>query len=53
MCVASTSAISNLEKDTPDNIRWFAAPLPGHKTNDQLYYGTNVAVYNTGTPEEN
>lgn len=52
MCVASTSAISNLEKDTPDNIRWFAAPLPGHKTNDQLYYGTNVAVYNTGTPEE-
>ena len=26
--------------------------MPGHKTNDQLYYGTNVAVYNTGTPEE-
>ena len=52
MCVASTSAIANLEKDTPEDIKWFAAPLPGHKTNEQLYYGTNVAVYNSGTPEE-
>lgn len=52
MCVASTSAISSIEKDTLEGIEIFAAPLPGHKTNDQLYYGTNVAVYNTGTPEE-
>jgi multiple sugar transport system substrate-binding protein len=52
MCVASTSAISNIEKDTMEGINIFAAPLPGNKTNDQLYYGTNVAVYNTGTPEE-
>lgn len=52
MCIASTSAISNIEKDTLDGINIFAAPLPAHKTNDQLYYGTNVAVYNTGTPEE-
>ncbi|WMM25895.1 ABC transporter substrate-binding protein [Tissierella sp. MB52-C2] len=52
MCVASTSAISTIEKSTLEGINIFAAPLPGHKTNDQLYYGTNVAVYNTGTPEE-
>lgn len=52
MCVASTSAISNIEKNTLEGINLFAAPLPSHKTNDQLYYGTNVAVYNTGTPEE-
>lgn len=52
MCVASTSAISTIEKNTPEDINIFAAPLPAHKTNDQLYYGTNVAVYNTGTPEE-
>lgn len=52
MCVASTSAISTIEKSTLEGINLFAAPLPAHKTNDQLYYGTNVAVYNTGTPEE-
>lgn len=52
MCVASTSAISTIEKNTLEGINLFAAPLPGYKTNDQLYYGTNVAVYNTGTPEE-
>ncbi|MSU03320.1 ABC transporter substrate-binding protein [Tissierella pigra] len=52
MCVASTSAISTIEKDTLEGVNLFAAPLPGHKTNDQLYYGTNVAVYNTATPEE-
>lgn len=52
MCVASTSAISTIEKNTLEGINIFAAPLPAHKTNDQLYYGTNVAVYNTGTPEE-
>lgn len=52
MAVASTSAISNIERDTLEGIKIFAAPLPGHKTNDQLYYGTNVALYNTGTPEE-
>lgn len=52
MCVASTSAISNIEKDTIEGINISAAPLPGYKTDDQLYYGTNVAVYNTGTPEE-
>lgn len=52
MCIASTSAISNIEKDTMEGINIFAAPLPAYKTNDQLYYGTNVAVYNTGTPEE-
>lgn len=52
MCVASTSALSSLEKDTVEGVNWFLAPLPAHKTNDQLYYGTNIAVYNTGTPEE-
>lgn len=52
MCVASTSAISNIEKDTIEGINISAVPLPGYKTDDQLYYGTNVAVYNTATPEE-
>lgn len=26
-----------------------AAALPGHKTDDQLYYGTNVAVFDSAT----
>jgi multiple sugar transport system substrate-binding protein len=52
MCVASTSAISRIDKDAVEGLNWFAAPLPGNKTNDQLYYGTNIAVFNTGTPEE-
>lgn len=52
MAVAYTSAISTIEKSTLEGINIFAAPLPAHKTNDQLYYGTNVATFNTGTPEE-
>lgn len=52
MCVASTSSIPYIEKDMPENVKWFAAPLPTHTTKDQLYYGTNVAVYNTSTPEQ-
>lgn len=52
MCVASTSAIPYLEKDSIEGLNWFAAPLPGHKTNDQLFYGTNVTVFNTLSPEE-
>lgn len=52
MCVASTSAIPYIEKGAIDGLNWFAAPLPGYKTNDQLFYGTNVAVFNTNSPEE-
>lgn len=51
MCVASTSSIPYIQADMPADVKWFAAPLPAHKTNDQLYYGTNVAVFNTVTPE--
>ena len=52
MAVASTSAIPYIESDAIEGLNWFAAPLPGHKTNDQLFYGTNVAVFNTVSPEE-
>lgn len=52
MCVASTSSIPYIEKDMPGDVKWFAAPLPAYKTNDQLYYGTNVAVFNTVSPEQ-
>jgi len=52
MCVASTSAIPYIEKGAVEGLNWFAAPLPGYKTNDQLFYGTNVTVFNTDSPEE-
>lgn len=52
MCIASTSAIPNIESDTPEGTEIFAAPLPTYKNDDQLYYGTNIAMYNTGTEEE-
>lgn len=52
MCVASTSSIPYIEKNAIEGLNWFAAPLPGYKTNDQLFYGTNVAVFNTSSPEE-
>ncbi|MDU1414253.1 MAG: ABC transporter substrate-binding protein [Clostridium sp.] len=49
MCVASTSALPYLEEGTMEGIEINAAALPAHKTNDQLYYGTNVAVFNSAT----
>ncbi|AFS79433.1 putative carbohydrate uptake ABC transporter periplasmic-binding protein [Gottschalkia acidurici 9a] len=52
MCVASTSAIPYIDSESVEGLKWFAAPLPGYKTNDQLFYGTNVAVFNTLSPEE-
>lgn len=52
MCVASTSAIPYIEKDISPDMNWFAAPLPAHKTNDQLYYGTNVATFTTASEEQ-
>ncbi|WP_425447898.1 ABC transporter substrate-binding protein [Dethiothermospora halolimnae] len=51
MCVASTSAIPYIESGIEGDMNWFAAPLPAHKTNDQLYYGTNVAMFNTHDKE--
>jgi multiple sugar transport system substrate-binding protein len=50
MCVASTSAIPTIQKGL--KAKWFAAPLPTNKEQVQLYYGTNVAMFNTGTPEQ-
>lgn len=49
MCVASTSALPYIEEGTLEGITIDAAALPGHKTNDQLYYGTNVTVFNTSS----
>ena len=52
MCVASTSALPYIESDTQEGITINAAALPGHKTDNQLYYGTNVTVYDVGTDAE-
>lgn len=52
MCVASTSALPYIEEGTVDGITIQAAALPGNKTDDQLYYGTNVASFNTATEQE-
>lgn len=49
MCVASTSALPYIESDTMEGIKINCAALPGHKTNDQLFYGTNVTVFNTSS----
>lgn len=52
MCVASTSALPYIEAGTVEGITINAAALPGYVTNDQLYYGTNVAIFNTATEDE-
>lgn len=52
MCVASTSALPYIESGTAEGITINCAPLPGHKNDAQLYYGTNVTVYNVGTDAE-
>nr|WP_312578056.1 ABC transporter substrate-binding protein [Sedimentibacter sp.] len=52
MCVASTSALPYIESDTMEGIKINCAALPAHKTNDQLFYGTNVTVFNTSTDME-
>lgn len=49
MCVSSTSALPYIEEGTIEGITIDAAALPGYKTDDQLYYGTNVTVYDVGT----
>jgi len=49
MCVASTSALPYIESDTMEGININCAALPAHKTNDQLFYGTNVTVFNTSS----
>lgn len=48
MCVASTSALPYIESDTLEGITIKAAALPAHKTDEQLYYGTNVAAFDVG-----
>lgn len=52
MCVASTSALPYIESGTMEGITIKAAALPAHKTDDQLYYGTNVAAFNVGSDAE-
>lgn len=52
MCVASTSALPYIEEGTMEGITIDAAALPGHKTDDQLYYGTNVTVFDSATDNE-
>ncbi|MGN0293154.1 MAG: ABC transporter substrate-binding protein [Lachnospiraceae bacterium] len=49
MCVASTSALPYIESGTEEGITINAAALPSYKTDDQLYYGTNVAAFNVGS----
>ncbi|MCI6277364.1 MAG: ABC transporter substrate-binding protein [Clostridium sp.] len=50
MAICSTSAIPYIQKGM--KAKWFAAPLPTYKEEVQLYYGTNVAVFNGGSDEE-
>ena len=52
MCVASTSALPSIEEGTMDGITIKAAALPGYKTDDQLFYGTNVAAFKSGSEAE-
>lgn len=52
MCVASTSALPYIESGTMEGIKINCAPLPSYKTDDQLFYGTNVTVFNTSSDAE-
>ena len=52
MCVASTSALPTIEKNTLEGINIHCAALPANKTDAQLYYGTNVTIYDVGTDAE-
>lgn len=52
MCVASTSALPYIESGVQEGVTVNAAALPAHKTDEQLYYGTNVTVYDVGTEKE-
>ncbi|PSJ30767.1 sugar ABC transporter substrate-binding protein [Peptostreptococcus russellii] len=52
MCIASTSALPYIEEGTADGIKINAAPLPGNKNDAQLYYGTNIAIFNTASKLE-
>lgn len=49
MCVASTSALPYIERDTMEGISIHCAPLPSHKTDDQLFYGTNITMFNAAS----
>lgn len=52
MCVASTSALPSIEEGTMEGSTIKAAALPGYKTDDQLFYGTNVAAFKSGSETE-
>ena len=50
MAICSTSAIPYIQKGM--KAKWFSAALPTYKEDVQLYYGTNVAVFNGGSDEQ-
>ncbi len=52
MCVASTSALPYIEKGTKEGIKINAVKLPSNKNDAQLFYGTNVTVFASGTKEQ-
>ncbi|WP_199242548.1 extracellular solute-binding protein [Desulfosporosinus fructosivorans] len=47
---ASTSGIPTIKNGL--KAKWFAAPLPTYKEDVQLYYGTNVAMFKSGSAEQ-
>lgn len=52
MAIASTSRIPSIRDNIAPGTNWGIAPLPAHKEDVQLYFGTNVTIFNTPTPEE-
>lgn len=52
MCVASTSALPYIEEGTKEGIKINAAKLPAYKTDAQLFYGTNIAVFDSATDDQ-
>ncbi|AOY77516.1 ABC transporter substrate-binding protein [Clostridium formicaceticum] len=52
MAIASTSRIPSIRANITPGTNWGIAPLPAHKEDVQLYFGTNVTMFNTSEPEE-
>lgn len=52
MTIASTSRIPSIRDNIVPGTNWGIAPLPSHKEDVQLYFGTNVTMFNTPSPEE-
>lgn len=52
MAIGSTSGIPSITENITPGTNWGIAPLPSHKEDVQLYFGTNVTMFNTLEPEE-